>query len=77
VACARGAPQAEPAGPTPAQQLEAARAEADGALRETCVEGAARAAAEAGVKVVAGDTKSLGQIKGIGKKTAERFLVEL
>jgi Holliday junction DNA helicase RuvA len=27
--------------------------------------------------VVAGDTKSLGQIKGIGKKTAERILVEL
>jgi Holliday junction DNA helicase RuvA len=27
--------------------------------------------------VVAGDAKSLGQIKGIGKKTAERILVEL
>lgn len=37
---------------------------ADGALLETCVEGAARAAAEAGVAVVAGDTKVVPKGKG-------------
>jgi hydrogenase expression/formation protein HypE len=37
---------------------------ADGGLLETCVKGAARAAAEAGVQVVAGDTKVVPKGKG-------------